>query len=116
MCTAAERPSIELPGDPTIFARELSGREAASAALVELAEADALSDLDDDEPITQEFVVPRYTRADFDESVIEALVALEQGEPETEDPQIRAEVISFEDLRIMEALLEPYVDFSRCLV
>jgi hypothetical protein len=102
-------------GNPTIVAEELRGSEAASTALLELAAADALSALSQDDPITQEFVVPRYRREDFNEDLIDALIALECGDGEhlvLEDPVIEADVISFRDLRVMESLLEPYFDFA----
>ena len=56
----------------------------------------------------------RYNE-DFDAELIDALMALESDNDDDtlfdDDPEIEAEVISFRDLRVMERLLEPYVDF-----
>ena len=59
---------------PALFAFELDRREAALTALMELAAADARAD---DDPETREFIVPQFSSADFDESQIEALLALD---------------------------------------
>lgn len=95
--------------DPIVMSRELSGREAARAALVELAEGDALDE--HDEPITREYRVPRYTHDDFDPSLIDALVALES---ESDDIVFDEPVLDAcnDDARILQQLLEPYVDFA----
>lgn len=97
--------------DPVVIAYELSGLEAARAALVELAEADALRV--EDEAITREYCVPRYTRDDFDPCLIEALVALESGRDDDvffDEPERSCDAP--EDARILQRLLEPYVDFA----
>ena len=119
-------------GEPMIVAKEICGAEAAVAALTELAAADAQRALDEEDPPTREFVVPKLARGDFDPSLLDALAALELGDDLTaradltasggltaratrdlvEDPYVEASIISFDDLRVMERLLEPYVDFA----
>lgn len=101
--------------DPIVETTELTGAEAALAALIELQVADLeRAAAEDEETITREWVVPRYRYADFDPSLLEALLALERGDDEifVDEPSIEAEVVTFEDLRVMERLLEPYVDFA----
>jgi len=79
-------------GEPTILVTELRGAEAAAMALSELAAADAKRP-PEDEPITQEFIVPRYTPADFDPSLIDALQALESEQPGADDDAITQEFV-----------------------
>lgn len=93
-------------GNPTIVASELRGREAASTALEELAAADGWDDRDD--PVTQERVVRAYTHDDFDDALIDALIALERGE----DTIVFDTPIDVSELQLIDRLREPYVDFQ----
>lgn len=67
----------ELEDVPDIVAIELGGREAALAALLELAAADEARE--DDTP-TRELTVRRFRANDFDVEQLEALAALELGD------------------------------------
>ncbi len=67
----------ERADEPDIVAIELGGREAALAALSELAEADELRD---EETPTRELTVGRFRACDFDLEQIEALAAIELGD------------------------------------